>query len=246
MSASSHAGIVTDEAQFMARHLPLKDARIIELGCGKAEVARRLLEHHGVREVTGFEVDERQHAINLTAAPVPGLRFAAGAAQSIPRPDASCDGVMMLKSLHHVPIALMDQALREIARVLAPGGWLYVSEPVYAGDFNDLVRRFHDEGQVRAAAYAALQRASAAGVLSWDREVVFDTPLQFRDYEDFHGRIVQATHADHVLSPELAREVREHFQRHMGADGARFVRQMRINFLSRGPRRKRGLSWPAT
>jgi len=32
----------------------------------------------------------------------------------------------------------------------------------------------------------------------------------------------------------------------MGADGARFVRQMRINFLSRGPRRKRGLSWPAT
>jgi len=236
MSGSSHAGMVTDEAQFMAGHLSVKDARIIELGCGKAEVARRLLEHHGAREVTGFEVDERQHHTNLTAAPVPGLRFAAGAAQSIPRPDVSCDGVMMLKSLHHVPMPLLDRALREIARVLVPGGWLYVSEPLYAGEFNDLVKRFHDEGEVRAAAYAALQRASEGGVLSWDREVVFDTPLQFRDYEDFHGRIVQATHADHVLSPALAREVREHFQRHMGADGARFVRQMRINFHSRPTR----------
>jgi ubiquinone/menaquinone biosynthesis C-methylase UbiE len=138
--------MVTDEAQFVAGHLSVKDARIVELGCGKAEVARRLLEHHGARQVIGFEVDERQHAVNLTAAPVPGLRFAAGAAHSIPLPDAACDGVMMLKSLHHVPLALMDQALREIARVLVPGGWLYVSEPVYAGDFNDLVKRFHDYG----------------------------------------------------------------------------------------------------
>lgn len=236
MSASTHAGVVTDEAGFMALHLPLKGARIIEMGCGQAELARRLLEQHGVKEVTGFEVDRRQHAANLTAAPVAGLRFAAGGAESIPLPDASRDGVMMLKSLHHVPMPLMDQALREIARVLVPGGWLYVSEPVYAGEFNDLVKRFHDEGEVRAAAYAALQRAARAGVLSWDREVVFETPLHFRDYDDFDRRIVQATHADHNLAPAMARQVREHFQRHMGEDGARFVRQMRINFLSRPPR----------
>lgn len=236
MIASTHAGMVTDEAGFMARHLPLQGARIVELGCGKAELARRLLERHGASEVTGFDVDCRQYAANLTAAPVRGLRFAAGGAENILLPDASCDGVMMLKSLHHVPMPLMDQALREIARVLVPGGWLYVSEPVYAGEFNDLVNRFHDEGEVRAAAYAALQRAAEGGVLSWDREVVFETPLHFRDYEDFDRRIVQATHADHDLSPELAREVREHFRRHMGEDGARFVRQMRINFLSRPPR----------
>lgn len=232
MSDSSHIGLVTDEAGFMAQHLQLKDARIIELGCGKAELARRLLERHQVKEVTGFDVDAHQHAVNMAAAPVPGLRFAIGGAENIPLPDASCDGVMMLKSLHHVPVPLMDQAMSEIARVLVRGGWLYVSEPVYAGEFNDLVKRFHDEGEVRAAAYAALQHAAEAGVLSWDREVVFETPLHFRDFDDFDRRIVQATHADHHLSPELAREVREHFQRHVAEDGARFVRQMRINFLS--------------
>lgn len=233
MSTPIDAGLVTDEAAFMAQHLPLVGARIVELGCGKADLARRLLEQHGAAEVTGFEVDQRQHAANLAAPPLPGLRFAAGGAQDIPLPDASCDGIMMLKSLHHVPVPLMDQALREIARVLVPGGWLYVSEPVYAGEFNQLVKRFHDEGEVRAAAYAALQRAAERGVLAWDKEVVFDTPLHFRDWADFERRIVQATHADHRLAPELERQVREHFQRHMGDDGARFVRQMRINFLAR-------------
>lgn len=233
MSDSSHIGIVTDEAGFMAQHLPLRGARVIELGCGKAELARRLLEHHEVGEVIGFEVDPHQHAVNMAAAPVRGLRFATGGAESIPLPDASCDGVMMLKSLHHVPVPLMDQAMREIARVLVPGGWLYVSEPVYAGEFNDLVKRFHDEGEVRAAAYAALRRAADRCVLSWTKELMFETPLHFSSYEEFDRRIVQVTHSDHGLSQELASEVREHFQRHVREDGARFVRQMRINFMSR-------------
>ena len=235
MGASRHTAVVTDEAGFMAQHLPLKGARIVELGCGKAELARRLLERHEVREVTGFEVDTRQHATNLAATPVHGLRFAAGGAQSIPLLDGCCDGVMMLKSLHHVPMPLMDRAMREIARVLVPGGWLYVSEPVYAGEFNDLVKRFHDEGEMRAAAYAALQRAAERGVLSWDKEVVFETPLHFSDYEEFDRRIVQATHANHDLSQELVREVRERFQRHEREDGAHFMREMRINFMSRPP-----------
>ncbi len=45
-----------------------------------------------------------------------------GSAADIEQPDASVDIVIMLKSLHHVPISLMDQALTEIARVLKPGG----------------------------------------------------------------------------------------------------------------------------
>jgi SAM-dependent methyltransferase len=230
---ASHAGLVTDEAEFMAQHLPLAGARLIELGCGKAEVARRLLERHGVARIAGFEVDERQHAANLAAAPVDGLAFASGGAQHIPLPDASCDGVMMLKSLHHVPMPLMDQALAEIARVLVPGGWLYVSEPVYGGEFNDLVKRFHDEGEVRAAAYAALQRAAERGVLAWEREIVFSTPLFFRDWDEFDRRMVRATHSEHRLSPDVEREVRAHFERHLGTDGAHFVREMRIDFLWR-------------
>ena len=225
--------LVTHESHFMRQRLPLQGASIVELGCGKADLARRLLQQEGVEAVTAFEVDARQHAANLAAPPVEGLRFVLGGAESTGLAAGCCDGVMMLKSLHHVPLALLDQAIDEVARILKPGGWFYVSEPVYAGAFNDLVKLFHDEGMVRAAAYAALERARERGRLTWECEIVFDTPLHFRDFEDFDARIVHVTHTDLQLEGDVEREVRERFGRHVTTDGARFVREMRINILRR-------------
>jgi len=223
--------LVTDEADFFQDVIPVRGARVVELGCGKAAFARSLLLRGIARSVDAFEVDALQHAANLAAPPVAGLRFGRAGAEAIPLPGDSCDVAVMLKSLHHVPMDLQGGALAQIARVLVPGGWLYVSEPVYAGDFNDIVKLFHDEGEVRAAAYAALRRAADAGVLRWEREIVFDTPLHFRDFDDFVDRIVRVTHSDIELAPPVAAEVRRRFERFQGPDGAHFVRQMRINLL---------------
>ena len=41
-------------------------------------------------------------------------------------------------------------------RVLRPCGLVYISEPIYAGNFNDILRLFHDEQAVRLAAPAAV------------------------------------------------------------------------------------------
>lgn len=226
--------LVTDEADFFREVIPVRGGRVVELGCGKAAFARSLLQRGIAASVDAFEVDAVQHAANLAAPPVAGLRFGMAGAEAIPLPDRSCDAVVMLKSLHHVPMHLLDRALGEIARVLAPGGWLYVSEPVYAGDFNDIVKLFHDEGEVRAAAYAALRRAADAGVLRWDREIVFDTPLDFRDFDDFVDRIVRVTHSQIGLEAAVEAEVRRRFARFEGPGGAHFVRQMRVNILRPG------------
>lgn len=223
--------IVTDEIEFMRRAVPLEGARVIELGCGKAELARRLVERGLVRSVLALEVDRAQHAANVAAGAPAGLTFELGAAESIPRPDSSFDVALMLKSLHHVPLDRLDAALAEVRRVLVAGGTLYVSEPVYAGEFNDIVRLFHDEGTVRAAAYRALQRAIATGVLAHVSEPVFDTPLAFRDYADFEERMIRVTHSDIRLPDSVAGEVRARFERHMTPSGAHFVRQMRVNVL---------------
>ena len=150
--------LIDDELEVLAALVPLSDQDIVELGCGAARLARDLLMRWPGSRVTDLEVDERQHAKNL-ASPQPGLRFVAGGAQAIPFPDASFDLALMLKSLHHVPLPLLGQALHEAARVLRPGGHLYVSEPVYAGPLNELVRLFNDEGVVRAAAQSALDEA---------------------------------------------------------------------------------------
>jgi len=144
---ASNPLLIDDELDVLADLVPLAGQHIVELGCGAAQLSRALLVRHADSRVTGLEVDERQHAKNL-AAPQAGLTFIAAGAQAIPFPDASFHLALMLKSLHHVPVPLMAQALGEVARVVRPGGHLYVSEPVYGGAFNEVIRVFNDEGVV--------------------------------------------------------------------------------------------------
>jgi len=227
---------VADELVLVADLLPLHGARVADLGCGDAQFARRLAAGGQVASVTAFEVDRAQHAANLAAPAPPRLAFVLAGADDIPSPDASFDLALMLKSLHHVPVERMDRALAEIARVLVPGGLLYVSEPVFAGALNEVVRLFHDEEAVRAAALAALRRAAAAGVLEPVRELHFDAPVAFRDFEDFLDRMVRVTHSDIVLEGARLAEVRRRFEPHLGPEGARFLRPMRASLLRRPAR----------
>ena len=151
-----------DELDLLADLVPLAERRFIELGCGNARLARSLLRRYAGSQLVGLEVDAVQHAKNV-ADPQERLVFMAGSAEAIPFPDASFDGALMLKSLHHVPLDGMDLALAEVARVIKPGGWLYVSEPIFGGALNEIVRLYNDENTVRRAAQAALDRAVAAG-----------------------------------------------------------------------------------
>ena len=222
-----------DELELLASLVPLDSQRLIELGCGAAGLARRLVERHAGASVVGLEVDERQHAKNLASDAPPGLSFQAGGAQAIPFPDARFDGALMLKSLHHVPMPLMDAALAEVRRVLVPGGWLYVSEPVYAGALNEVIRLFNDEGEVRAAAQQTLDRAIAAGGWRQAEERRFEVPVRFADFAEFERRMVDVTFAERRFDDALRAAVRARFEPHMGPDGAHFVRPMHVRLLRR-------------
>lgn len=232
-SPDLHTPLIEDELEVLAALLPLAGQDIVELGCGAARLARSLLERHPGSRVTGLEVDERQHAKNLAAPPRPGLRFVAAGAEAIPFPDASFDLALMLKSLHHVPIPLLAQALGEVARVLRPGGHLYVSEPVYDGALNEIVRLYNDEGVVRAAAQAALDAALRTGVWETAAERRFEVPVAYRDFDEFEQRMMRPTYADHRLDDARIAAVRAAFEPHCGAAGARFTRPMHVRLLRR-------------
>jgi ubiquinone/menaquinone biosynthesis C-methylase UbiE len=225
--------VVRDELELLSSLVALDGAVVLELGCGAGAFARKLVERTPVASVTALEVDAVQHGKNLLSAQLPRLRFDVGGAEDIPCGDATIDLIVMMKSLHHVPVGEMDRALREIARVLKPGGWLYVSEPVFAGPLNEIIRLFHDEGAVRAAAYEALKRARDGGVLEWTSEHAFDMPAHYRDYDDFVAKHVSLTHSEIQYPAHVAAEVRKRLERQMTPDGASFMRPTRVNLMRR-------------
>jgi len=226
----SNEALVDDELDVLAELVPVAGRDIVELGCGAAKLARALLERHPDSRVTGLEVDERQHAKNL-ATPQPGLQFVAAGAQSIPVADASFDVALMLKSLHHVPMPLLAQALTEVARVLRPRGYLYVSEPVYDGPLNEVIRLFNDESAVRVAAQAAVDAALRIGVWEQVAEQFFEMPVSFMDFADFEQRMMRPTFADHRIDNAKLAEVSAAFVPHMKTDGAHFTRPMHVRVL---------------
>ncbi len=221
-----------DELDLLQSLVPLAGARLLEAGCGAAQLARALVARYPDCSVVGLEVDQRQHAKNL-AAPAPGLHFLQAGTQALPFADASFDGVLMLKSLHHVPIALMDQALDEAARVLRPGGWLYVSESVYAGPLNELIRLFNDEREVRTASQLALDRALNSGRWQGQAEHHSAMPVHYRDFDDFEQRQMRPTFADHRIDAALLQRVRQSYAPHQRHDGADFDRPMHLRLLRR-------------
>ncbi len=233
MYAADQLPLLQNELELLADLVPLPGLRLIELGCGNARLARQLLQRFPACHVTGLEVDAIQHARNL-AQPQAGLDFLSAGAQDIPFPAASFDLALMLKSLHHVPLPLLPQALSEVARVLKPGGHLYVSEPIYDGALNELVRLFNDEGVVRAAAQAALDQALAT-TGQWEAvtERRFAQAVSYRDFDEFEQRMMRPSFAQHDLSDAVIARVRAAFEPHMGPQGARFVRPMHVRLLRR-------------
>ena len=227
--------LITDELELLHSLVDLdQHPRIIELGCGAAQLSRALVTRFPASEVSALEVDERQHAKNLRQ-PEARLHFLQAGAQAIPFAADQFDLAMMFKSLHHIPLDLIDQALAEVRRVLRPGGLLYVSEPVFAGAQNEIMRLFHDEERVRAAALLAVQQAVASGAWEQVSEVFFDMPVRYRDFAEFEQRLIAITYLDHQLDATTLAAVRERFAPHMTPTGAYFERPMRVNLLRKMP-----------
>jgi SAM-dependent methyltransferase len=139
----------------------------------------------------------------------------------------------MLKSLHHVPTELMDQAMREIARALKPGGLAYISEPVYEGELNEILRLFNDEKEVREAAFAAVVNAVENSVLDLEQQIFFDSPGHYRDFAHFEQRMINVTHSDHQIDTALHQKIEQAFSQHMTEDGAHFLKPSRVDLLRR-------------
>ena len=101
---------------------PLQCRRVLDLACGTGDLA--LLASAAGADVTAVDITPRMIALARVKARARGARarFLVGDMTSLPLPDACVDVVTTGYGLRNVPD--LDAALREIHRVLKPGGRL--------------------------------------------------------------------------------------------------------------------------
>lgn len=197
-------------------------------------MTQAVAERHTESDILAFEVDREQHEKNLKLDKAPNIKFHIAGAERIPLSEGTVDMVLMFKSLHHVPINMMGQALREIHRILKPGGIAHISEPVFLGDFNEVIRIFHDEEHVRREAFKNLKSAVKTGMFELVTEEFHLSPLSFKDFAEFENTVINVTHTDHKLDEETLARVKAQFDESCGDDGAHFKQPIRLDVLRKG------------
>lgn len=220
-------------AEVILETLDLADRVVIDIGCGDGGLARRMAEQ-GAR-VVGIECSPRQLARARRATPTEGATLVAGLGECLPVATAAADIAVFFNSLHHVPIALQSQALDEAARVLRPGGLVYISEPLAEGAHFTVARELDDETEVRAAALAAIHAATARA---------FDPVSEFRyihtvrmaSFEAWRERMSAIAPGRDALFQSLDIPLRARFAALATRDaegGHGFDQPMRVNLLRR-------------
>lgn len=91
--------------------------RVLEVGCGRGEIARRIESEVGAG-VVALDLSERM----VQLARKRGVEASLGDVQELPVPDGAFDCAVAAWMLYHVPD--LDRALRELHRSLRPGGRL--------------------------------------------------------------------------------------------------------------------------
>lgn len=129
-------------------HVDLRGARILEVGCGNGFGLTLLARRFTPRRLVGIDLMAEQLAYARDLAPR-SAELAIGDVTALAHPDASFDAVFVFGILHHVPT--WRDGLREIARVLAPGGVVLAEE--IAGDGVDLSDRWLGTSHPREARF---------------------------------------------------------------------------------------------
>ena len=152
-------------------HGTLTGKQVLEVGCGRG-VGLEILLGLGATRVTGFDLDPAMVALAEQRMATYGERahVFVGDGERIATPNASFDAVVDYGVIHHIPN--WPQALREIARVLKPGGRFYFEDLLKGLIAARPMRALFDHPQATqftTAKFRAGLEAAGLCIMAWRR-----------------------------------------------------------------------------
>ncbi len=104
--------------------------RVLDLGCGTATLTVALAKAYPRAMVSGLDADGRALALarDKTRSAGMAVHFEQGSSLRMPFSDASFDRVVSSLFFHHLTSAEKSATLREVKRVLRPGGELHIAD----------------------------------------------------------------------------------------------------------------------
>ncbi len=97
--------------------------RVCDLGCGPGQVAAYL----HTRGVDAMGIDLSPGMVEQARQAHPGIEFQQGDMHALPLPDESLAGIAAFYSIIHIPRGEVTTVLKELRRVLQPGGALLLA-----------------------------------------------------------------------------------------------------------------------
>lgn len=114
------------------RWLPPGTGSLLDVGCNVGDLLLQCARHYPAMRLAGIDVNAEAIAKARARLPSADLRVAEG--ERLPFADAGFDCVTCIEVLEHIPEGLRVAAVREMHRVLRPGGLLMLRVP-HAGSF---------------------------------------------------------------------------------------------------------------
>ena len=147
---------------------PLATDTCLDIGTGAGHTAALLAKH--TRYVYGLDPAEgMRHTASHTYAHLSNLEFVDGTSEKTGFPDDTFDIVTARHTLHHHPS--IPKTLREVTRVLKPGGRLVIVDEVtpneVVNEWYDVLERTRDRTHLRAYYMSEWQRFIKRSGLMW-------------------------------------------------------------------------------